>query len=138
MVASSPFRVRHRGTVRQMSELVEPLDLALRNTRVLVRRASVAAYRRDPVPHAYATLCEDLADAGRPSWPRSCAATGTRAGAGRAWSRLAEASSRVERTDELSAEVVLAQLRSIIADLLRITGMGSLEATDAIPPLRRD
>ena len=43
----------------------------------------------------------------------------------------------MERTDELSAEVVLAQLRSIIADLLRITGMGSLEATDAIPPLAR-
>jgi len=52
--------------------------------------------------------------------------------------RLGEATSSVERTEELSAEVVLAQLRSIIADLLRITGMGNLEATDAIPPLRHD
>ena len=53
--------------------------------------------------------------------------------------RLAEATSRgrADRPD-LSAEVILAQLRSIIADLLRITGMGSLEATDAIPPLARD
>ena len=41
------------------------------------------------------------------------------------------------RADELSAEVILAQLRSIVADLLRITGMGSLESTDAIPPLRQ-
>ena len=40
----------------------------------------------------------------------------------------------VERTDVLSAEVVLAQLRSIVADLLMVTGMDSLEATDALPP----
>ena len=136
VVASSPFRVRHRGNVRKMSELVEPLDLALRNTRVLVRRAAVAAYRRDPVPPAYATLCVDLADLvdrlaeelRGDQHPELL--QGDLVG-------LAEASSRVERTDELSAEVVLAQLRSIIADLLRITGMGSLEATDAIPPLSR-
>lgn len=136
VVASSPFRVRHRGNVRKMSELVEPLDLALRNTRVLVRRAAVAAYRRDPVPAAYATLCVDLADlvdrlADDLRGERNLEGLqGELVG-------LAEASSRVERTDELSAEVVLAQLRSIIADLLRITGMGSLEATDAIPPLAR-
>ena len=49
--------------------------------------------------------------------------------------RLGEDSSRLPRSRELSAEVVLAQLRSIIADLLRMTGMGGLESTDAIPPL---
>jgi hypothetical protein len=32
---------------------------------------------------------------------------------------------------------VLAQLRAIVADLLLLTGMTSLEATDAIPPVRR-
>jgi hypothetical protein len=32
--------------------------------------------------------------------------------------------------------VVLAQLRSVIADLLEVTGLGPLEATDALPPLR--
>ena len=34
----------------------------------------------------------------------------------------------------LSAEVVLAQLRSVIADLLLLTGMDPLEASDALPP----
>jgi uncharacterized membrane protein YgaE (UPF0421/DUF939 family) len=136
VVASSPFRVRHRGTVRKMSELVEPLDLALRNTRVLVRRAAVAAYRRDPVPTGYATLCVDLADLvdGLAEELRGELRT-ERLQADLVG--LAEASSRVERTDELSAEVVLAQLRSIIADLLRITGLGALEATDALPPFTR-
>jgi hypothetical protein len=30
--------------------------------------------------------------------------------------------------------VVLAQIRSIIVDLLQITGLGTIEATDAMPP----
>ena len=46
------------------------------------------------------------------------------------------ATSDVERSDDLSAEVVLAQLRSLVADLLLLTGMDSFEATDAIPPVR--
>jgi hypothetical protein len=44
------------------------------------------------------------------------------------------ATGRVERTAELSSEVVLAQLRSVIADLLLLTGMDPLEASDALPP----
>ncbi|HSV38302.1 MAG TPA: FUSC family protein [Nocardioidaceae bacterium] len=135
VLASSPFRIRHKGQVRQMAELVEPLDYAMRSTRSLVRRVAVAAYRRQPVPHAYALLCEDLADAAdyvaaELREDRLAEAARDRLLA------LAVATSEVERSTELSAEVVLAQLRSIIADLLRITGMGVLESTDAIPPLR--
>jgi uncharacterized membrane protein YgaE (UPF0421/DUF939 family) len=134
VLASSPFRVRHRAGVRKMAELVEPLDLALRNTRVLVRRVALAAYREDPLPQAYGRLASDLADVvddvaaelRADRLPEACAGPLV---------RLGEATSQVERTHDLSAEVVLAQLRSIIADLLRITGMGNLEATDAIPPL---
>jgi len=134
VVHSSPFRLRHRGAMRQMIELVEPLDLALRNTRVIVRRAAVAAYRHTPVPPAYAELCRNVADAA------DAVAVELRA------DRLAEAArprllavgsatSHVERSSDLTAEVILAQLRSVLADLLRITGMDPLESTDAIPPL---
>ena len=48
---------------------------------------------------------------------------------------LARASSTVVRTGDLSGEVVLAQVRSIIADLLAVSGMDPFEATDEIPPL---
>jgi hypothetical protein len=48
---------------------------------------------------------------------------------------VGDATAAAERSDDLSAEVVLAQLRSLLADLLRITGMSVLESTDAIPPL---
>jgi uncharacterized membrane protein YgaE (UPF0421/DUF939 family) len=133
VVRSSPFRRRHRGPVRAMAELVEPLDFALRNTRVLVRRVAVACYRQEPIPASYVVLLEELA---------GCAdAIADELGAGRAATAvrdrlvaLGRDTSRVERSTELSAEVVLAQVRSLIADLLAVSGMDPLAATDQIPP----
>ena len=46
-----------------MVDLVDPLDRALRSTRVLVRQTAVAAYHRRPVPASYSLLALDLADA---------------------------------------------------------------------------
>ncbi len=136
VVASSPFRVRHRPGIRRMADLVDPLDRALRSTRVLVRQVAIAAYRRRPIPDAYAGLARDLAgavdgvvaelvadrmaEAARPALLEVGAGTG-----------------RVERAEEMTAEVVLAQLRSITVDLLMLTGLEQLEATDALPPTPR-
>jgi uncharacterized membrane protein YgaE (UPF0421/DUF939 family) len=136
VIRSSPFRVRHKAGVRKVAELVEPLDLALRNTRVLVRRVAVAAYRGDRLPQAYADLCRDLAGAVA-EVAEEMRAERVPTAVQPLLVRIAAASSDVERTGDLSGEVILAQLRSVVADLLRITGMGSLEATDAIPPLRQ-
>jgi uncharacterized membrane protein YgaE (UPF0421/DUF939 family) len=135
VVASSPFRRRHRGQVRRMAELVEPLDRAMRNTRVLVRRVAVAIYHREQLPRAYALLCSDLADAVDEMaaiLERGEIASGARA----ALVRIGVGTAEVERVTDLSAEVVLAQIRSIIVDLLQITGLDTIEATDAIPPPR--
>ncbi len=133
VVRSSPFRRRHKGRVRAMAELVEPLDFALRNTRVLVRRVAVASYRHEPIPAAYAPMLEELAE---------CTdAIADELGEGRAATAvrdrlvaLGRATSKIERSSELSAEVVLAQVRSLLADLLAVTGMDPLAATDQIPP----
>jgi uncharacterized membrane protein YgaE (UPF0421/DUF939 family) len=133
VIASSPFRRRHSGHVRRMVELVEPLDRAMRNTRVLVRRIAVSSYRHAPIPRAYSLLCEDLATAVDEMADELAAgqmATGVR----RSLLRIGDATAEVERVSDLSAEVVLAQIRSIIVDLLQITGMDVLEATDALPP----
>ena len=133
VVRSSPFRRRHRGRVRAMAELVEPLDFALRNTRVLVRRVAVASYRREPIPPAYAKMLEDLAEctdaiANELGEDRAATAVRDRLVA------LGRATSQMERSSDLSAEVVLAQVRSLVADLLAVTGMDPLAATDQIPP----
>ena len=133
VIASSPFRRRHSGRVRRMAELVEPLDRAVRNTRVLVRRMAVSTYHGIEMPRAYVLLCEDLADAvdliadelatGRmPEQARS------------ALLAVGHGTAEVERVADLSADVVLAQIRSIVVDLLQVTGLGVLEATDALPP----
>jgi uncharacterized membrane protein YgaE (UPF0421/DUF939 family) len=135
VVASSPFRVRHGPGLRKMAELVEPLDRALRSTRVMVRQCAVAAYRRAPVPGVYAVLATELAAAVEvvavelddnrmaESAQPALVAVGI-------------ATSEVERTEDLSAEVILAQLRSVVADLMLLTGMDSFEAIEAIPPVR--
>ena len=116
-----------------MVDMTEPLDFAMRNARVLARRVAVAAMRRETMPIAYIALIEQLADI--------CAeiAAELRGGAMASGAQplllaLAAKSSQVQRTDELSAEVVLAQVRSIIADLLALAGMDPVAATEAIPP----
>jgi uncharacterized membrane protein YgaE (UPF0421/DUF939 family) len=133
VVTSSPFRLHHRGGMRRMAEIVEPLDLALRNTRVLVRRAAVAAHRREPVPRGYAVLCADLAEAAE-LVASELAANRMAVEAQPALLEVARGTAQVERGTDLSGEVILAQVRSIVADLLRITGMGVIESSDAIPP----
>jgi uncharacterized membrane protein YgaE (UPF0421/DUF939 family) len=133
VVSSSPFRVRHRTDIRQMADLVEPLDRALRSTRVLVRHTAVAAYRGRHVPKSYSLLALDLADA-TDIVAEELAADRMAVAARDALIQVGEASGLVERADEMTAEVVLAQLRSVVVDLLLLTGMNEAESTEALPP----
>ncbi|WP_205471561.1 aromatic acid exporter family protein [Nocardioides sp. SYSU D00038] len=133
VVASSPFRVRHKSSVRRMGELVDPLDRALRSTRVLVRQTAVAAYHHRPVPASYARLAVELAEAA------DQVATELRAdrratAAQPALLAVGEATGRVERAEAMTAEVVLVQLRSVVVDLLLLTGMTQMQSTEALPP----
>ncbi|HEU4515384.1 MAG TPA: FUSC family protein [Nocardioidaceae bacterium] len=135
VVRSSPFARRHRGQVRRMVELVEPMDRAMRNTRVLVRRVAAAHYRGELLPDSYIALVAELADA-TDEMAAALERDEMPSGVREHLLRLGERSSGVERSTDLSAEVVLAQIRSIVVDLLQITGLGVLEATDALPPMR--
>ncbi|GAB2984633.1 FUSC family protein [Nocardioides montaniterrae] len=134
-VTISPFRLHHREHVRRLAEIVDPLDYALRNTRVLLRRVAVADYRGEPLPASYAEAARSLAEV------TDLLSTELEAGQGvdTSLERLrdfASATSDLPRTRELSGEVVLAQLRSITADLLSCAGLDPIAATEAIPPLR--
>ena len=132
VVSSSPFRRRHGKHQRQLAELVEPLDVALRNTRVVVRRVAVASYRGEPVPVSYGTLMRDLATLSE-RVADELVADRMATAVIEDLVALGLATAAVEHSDNLSAEVILAQVRSIIADLLAICGMDPLEATDVIP-----
>ncbi len=135
VVASSPFRVRHRGHMRRMAELVDPLDRALRSTRVLVRHTAVAAYHGRPVPPAYATLCRELAEA-VDVIVEELTANRMAVAARPLLLEVGNATSQVDRSEVLAAEGILAQIRSAVVDLLLLTGLDQLESTDALPPPR--
>ena len=115
-----------------MADLVEPLDRALRSTRVLVRQTAVAAYHHRHVPKSYSLLALDLADAAD-MVADELAADRMAVAARDALLQVGEASGLVERAEEMTAEVVLVQLRSIIVDLLLLTGMTQVESTEALP-----
>jgi hypothetical protein len=133
VVTSSPFRIRHRPTVRRMSDLVVPLDRSMRSCRVLVRQAAVAAHRRRPVPPAYAALAEDLAFA-VDVMVAELAEERMPVAARPALLGVGKGTGEVVRTDEMTADMVLGLLRAVVADLLMITGMDAMQASDALPP----
>ncbi|WP_374969825.1 aromatic acid exporter family protein [Terrabacter sp. BE26] len=135
VLTSSPFKRHHAPGVRRMADLVEPLDRAMRSTRVLVRRVTIAVSRGEPMPPGYEQLLLDLAAAtdviaqalsenaspevGRPALLEVAAATG-----------------RVPRTPSLATETLLAQVRSLVVDLLQVTGLDVDAAIAALPPER--
>jgi uncharacterized membrane protein YgaE (UPF0421/DUF939 family) len=132
IVRSSPLRRRHRGALRKMAELVVPLDRAMRNTRVLVRRIVTATRAGDIVPDAYLALVDRVAEA--------CDVIAVELTAGRLpvaarepLADIAQQTAILRLQGGLSSAVVLAQVRSIVVDLLQMTGLSAAEARELMP-----
>ncbi|WP_298992642.1 aromatic acid exporter family protein [uncultured Pseudokineococcus sp.] len=131
----SPFRHRHRPGLEVVRDLAVPLDRAMRNVRVLLRRVAVAEQRGEPLPPELWTLLEELAtgarllseavDAGRrdDDLLDDLVDLGRRAGV------------LGSRRLGLSAAVCVGQLRSTVVDLLQVGGMSSDRALAAVPPV---
>ena len=107
--------------VQAIADLLEPLDRAIRNLRVLVRRAAIATWREEAVPTAYLRLLDALAetseDIARELGERRLP-TNARVGL----QRIGEASAVIDPSAGLSGEVMRAQIRSMVVDLLMLTG----------------
>ena len=132
VITSSPFSRHHAPGVRSMADLVEPLDIAMRSTRVLVRSVTVAVSRGDDLPASYRRIFRELADA-TDAMARALAENAA-ASAGRpALLRVAAATGELPRTANLFTETVLAQLRSVVFDLLQVAGLDVEEAHAALP-----
>ena len=134
VVRQSPFRRRQLAGIEAYAQLLDPLDHASRNLRVLARRCAVALWRGEEVPRQYRVQMSALAEVMR------FMATELRNGRlpTRARDRLVaigEATSHLTLTDSISAVVILAQVRSITADLLELTGMDYAEARGLIPEM---
>ena len=85
------------------------------------------------MPPSYARLCRDLADAADVV-SRELMADRMAVAARPVLLAVGDATGRVERTADLNTDVLLAQIRSVVADLLLLTGLDELESTDALPP----
>ncbi|HEY3534662.1 MAG TPA: FUSC family protein [Pedococcus sp.] len=135
VVRLSPLRRRHLPGVQAIADLVEPLDRAVRNLRVLVRRTRTAAWRGEAVPPAYIGLVQSLSDA-TADMARELEArrppTNTRA----VLARIGADSARADPEAGLSGEVVRAQVRSMVVDLLMLTGLSYEEAREQVPDAR--
>ncbi len=133
VVASSPLRFRHRTGVRLMAELIDPLDHAVRNVRVLIRRLVAAVRSGEPIPPAYGAAIARLADA--VDTVADELSQGRMAIAARPeLVSIGVVTATLPAPPGLSGAVVLAQIRSLIVDLLEITGLTTDEAYDLIPP----
>ncbi|MDQ2796843.1 MAG: FUSC family protein [Actinomycetota bacterium] len=133
VIASSPFRRGERENVRSVADLVDPLDRAMRSTRGLVRRAALTTTKHIRVPRSYAVVLDDLADAvgivARVLGENASASMG-RGGI----VAVGQATADLER-GLLSTDVLLAQIRSVVVDMLQVTGMTYEDAVAAIPAL---
>jgi uncharacterized membrane protein YgaE (UPF0421/DUF939 family) len=134
VVRQSPFRRRQLAGVEAYAQLSEPLGHASRNLRVLARRCAVALWRGEEVPAPYRKAMCELAEV------MKFMSIELRAGRlpTKARDRLVqvgEKTSHLSLTDSISAVVILAQVRSITADLLELTGLDYGEARELIPEM---
>jgi uncharacterized membrane protein YgaE (UPF0421/DUF939 family) len=134
VLSGSPLHRSHGAEVRRVADLIAPLDHAIRNSRVLVRRIVIAAADGEPVPASYIAAMNNLA-ASTEVLARVLAENGAEEVGRRGLVEQATHSLTLERTPYLSAEVILAQIRSIMVDLLQVTGMTIDEAVAAMPPM---
>ncbi|MEV4106126.1 FUSC family protein [Nonomuraea sp. NPDC049695] len=127
----SPLHRHRRPTLEGYEKAAVPLDHALRNTRVLARRAIVALDGGSPLPPWLPGALRDLADAALLLRDELAAERPP----DKVTKAVLEVASR-QRSERwgFSADVMIAQLRSIIVDLLQATGTEREEAMAALPP----
>jgi uncharacterized membrane protein YgaE (UPF0421/DUF939 family) len=134
VVRQSPFRRGQLSAVEALADLAEPLDHASRNLRVLARRCAIAAWRGQKVPAEYMDLIDRLAEICR-FMASELQAHRLPTSARERLQAVGEASAHVRLDESISAVVILAQTRSMIADLMELTGMSYAEARELIPDI---
>ena len=133
IVTISPLRWQWRRMLLRYETARAPVDHAVRNARVLARRTAAAIQREAPVPPALPRALVELAKVVR--------LLRDDLGAGRDLrevreevTRVAALLSRMTGRSVLSVDVMIAQVRSIVIDLLEATGADRSAARAALPP----
>jgi uncharacterized membrane protein YgaE (UPF0421/DUF939 family) len=140
LVRISPFYRRRRPEEVELSRMLNPLDNAVRNIRVLARRAIVAVDDQIDVPPALSSLLAALADAVEllAQW---VAGDSDAPSAAKVHRELRAVSSRAKRElvigSGLTETVMLAQIRSVLVDVMQVAGLSKVSALATLPPTVR-
>ena len=128
----APARRSSEGRVNRFETAAEPIDLVVRDTRVLARGAVRATRLEENVPPAIVESIRDLATAVR-LLDRFLAGTDAGDECRRAALRAAAlATGALEETSNMAASAIVAQVRATAMDLLQGIGMDPEVARDAM------
>jgi uncharacterized membrane protein YgaE (UPF0421/DUF939 family) len=129
----SPLRRHRREDLTRYRRGLNGVDLATRNVRVAIRRIATSLERGEQLPLPLADILDDLSG----TLTVLEREVGTRSGDVEAADALAELASRLDPAEldahTLSANVVVAQIRSAVVDLLSATGMELSRARALLP-----
>ncbi len=135
-LSMTPIRRSARGRVDRFAAAAEPIDLAIRNTRVLARASQRAIDLDENVPPIVVDSIRDLATAVR-LLDRHLGGGPGRSGAREAALRAAaRASAALDMTSNMSLSVIVGHVRSTASDLLIGLGTTPEEAVDEIRTAR--
>ncbi len=134
VAAQAPGRLRYRSDAMAVATLVGPLDRLLRSSRGLVRHVGVVAFRQQRVPPAWAVVCDELAALCRTA-ASEVERHGTAASVRESLQALALTTAVLERPRSVVVQALLVHLRTVLVDLLVLTGMSEADATGRLPSL---
>jgi uncharacterized membrane protein YgaE (UPF0421/DUF939 family) len=135
IAAISPLHRRQRRGISRYAKATEPIDRALRNSRVLLRRTRSALADDETFPAVLPDALRQLADAAT-VFAAVLADDGDPAEARKAIRAAARTVDAEDLADAgFSARVVTAQLRSAAVDLLQATGLDHDKARGFLPSM---
>lgn len=132
-ISLAPTRRRKKGRVDQLAAAAEPIDLMIRNTRVLARACQRAIDLNEHVPPIVPDAIRDLATAVARLDQHLAGGPGRSATRESALRAAAKSTAALEETSNLSVSVIVGQVRSASTDLL--LGLG-ISSEDAIKQVR--
>ncbi|MBF6138037.1 FUSC family protein [Nocardia otitidiscaviarum] len=138
VIRLSPLYWNAKPRLEQLRTAADPLDNAVRNTRVLLRRALSSVRDDEILDPRLVTEVEKLGEAVEVVRRMVLADPGEQpdpAEATRVLRTVAKGATKDLVADAgISAHVVFAQLRSIVVDLMEVCGMKRLSAIALLPP----
>jgi uncharacterized membrane protein YgaE (UPF0421/DUF939 family) len=132
---TAPQRFAARSEIVRYERSLRQVDLAVRNTRVLARRAVAATRRHGPAPSALAGAVDLLADAVDDLVVHLDDPARETESRGLALDAARRATSVLDTDHTMSTSAVVAQVRATAVDLLRGSGLSEDEAIAAMEAL---